>query len=187
MQFLGAIATAVLFIAVQCQLLDKTEIEVGGSFNLTCDVGRIGSVPAAVTGLYGLSIERTVLTSRKPTTVAVYSPNHSKNLTKFIPNGRQWVIEASGGRGSATDPDSNRASIKLALYVRDAQCADAGLYFCNANFPTVLGVSTAERSQKITYKGTCNTATRLGVMDSQGIVRNMFLVGVAKHLLSRFI
>ncbi|CAL1546363.1 unnamed protein product, partial [Lymnaea stagnalis] len=69
----------------------------------------------------------------------------------IIPDGRQWVIEASDGRGSV-DPENNRASIKLTLYVPDAQCADTGLYSCHASFRPAGGVSVAGRSQNLTSK-----------------------------------
>ncbi|CAL1546364.1 unnamed protein product [Lymnaea stagnalis] len=150
MQFLGAILTAGLFVAAQCQLFDRSEIQDGDTFKLICEASRIGSVPQTVTTLYSLSIERTV-SGTEVELIAIYSPGLSKNLTKNIPGGRQWVIEASGGRGTI-HPDYNRASIKLTLYVPDAQCADTGLYSCNANFPPVDGLSSAGRSQTLTSK-----------------------------------
>ncbi|CAL1541748.1 unnamed protein product [Lymnaea stagnalis] len=152
MELIKYLLTATLLITAQCQLIDRSEIEDGGSFNLTCDVSRIGNsnVPPIVTSLYSLTIERTVVSGTQ--TIAVYSPALFKNFTKTIPDNRPWVIEASGGKSSSADPDLNRATIKLTLYVPDAKCTDAGIYSCNANFPSVGGVSTASRSQNMTSK-----------------------------------
>ncbi|CAL1546368.1 unnamed protein product [Lymnaea stagnalis] len=153
MQVLGAILTAGLFIAARCQLFDRSVIEDGGSFNLTCDVSRIGDVPAAVTEICQLSIERGfILNSGVGVTVLVRYLLRAtdEQLEKNTPDNRPWVIDVSGGRYPSTQ--NNRASIKIALYVPDAKCSDAGLYVCKAGFRQGGLVSEATRSDTITYK-----------------------------------
>ncbi|CAL1546370.1 unnamed protein product, partial [Lymnaea stagnalis] len=147
MQVLRAILTAGLFIAAQCQLFDRSEFGDGGSFNLTCDVGRIGNVPTSVTKIYFLSIDKAVVASTNVTLIAVYSSVPSEYLERFIPNGRSWVIEAAGGTGA-----DNRATITLTLNVPDAQCSDAGLYKCSAGFHPTDGGTVASCSQNIKFK-----------------------------------
>ncbi|CAL1546372.1 unnamed protein product [Lymnaea stagnalis] len=181
MKLLGAIVTAGLFIAAQCQLFDKSEFGDGGSFNLTCDVGRIGNVPTSITKIYYLSIEMAIVSSAKVKFIAVYQSVPKESLERYIPNGRPWVIEGTGGSGS------NRASIKLTLYVPDAQCSDAGLYRCNAGFRPTDGGAVASCSQNITFKGTCNTGTRLGAVDSTRFVRKLFLMQTVMFLWPRLL
>ncbi|CAL1546366.1 unnamed protein product [Lymnaea stagnalis] len=144
MKFSGAILTAGLFIAVCAQMqpiVDKTYVPIGGMFTVTCDANRFppGSIPSHLNAIAELSIDRCV--GKEPReTIAVYLPYpfpSYSNVSKFIPTGRNWIVEASGGIPSGDPPINNKATIKIELVVKDAKCSDAGIYSCNASYLTL--------------------------------------------------
>ncbi|CAL1546367.1 unnamed protein product [Lymnaea stagnalis] len=161
MQFMRVLLTVGLFIAAQGQgqLFDKYEIEDGGRFNLTCDASRIGGIPAAVTEISELSIERVWVG---------YNPNHTlismiatyrilpeeEAIQTIVPTDRGWLIEESGN--NYPTGLNNRATMKIVLYVPYTYCFDAGSYTCKARFNQTGGVSEASRSETIIYKERIN-------------------------------
>ncbi|CAL1546362.1 unnamed protein product [Lymnaea stagnalis] len=166
MWLLVSISTAGLFIAVCAQLqpiVNKPLIPIGGIFTVTCDANRFppDSIPSHWNVITELILER-IAGGGQREPIAVYRPfpiPGFSNVSKFIPTGRNWIVEASGGIASVDPPTNNKATIKIEWVVKDAQCSDAGIYSCCATYLQPEG-----GTEKFTKSQDVNASTEAPVL-----------------------
>ncbi|XP_059162457.1 uncharacterized protein LOC131945863 [Physella acuta] len=120
-------------------LVGPTVVEQGGLFILQCDPS-IAGITSTDENLYTLYIEWTNGTSKLQELASYNSiepPYTSQNPPKTYP-ARKWSFKFSGGlddRSSNFFQKNSKKLKKIEISVYDANCADAGFYFCRADLP----------------------------------------------------
>ncbi|BFZ13755.1 hypothetical protein BsWGS_16793 [Bradybaena similaris] len=109
-------------------VVSPSAITSGDYFSLYCDSTRVSAPPRNVASIYSLALYRNV-TDGNYTLIAQYTsvtPPGVNAEIKNPPNGRPWYFTFTG----ANNGINNIASMKIVVNAHDAQCSDAGMYYC---------------------------------------------------------
>ncbi|XP_059164027.1 uncharacterized protein LOC131946978 [Physella acuta] len=153
MKFLTTLCTCLFIFSVCGQaIVDKSVIEDGGTFTVTCDATRAGVPTTTVDYVSSLVL---LIKGTAFTELARYRPYppYAENYTNDQYFGtRNWTYQFSGGRGGTDNTPVNRNTIKIVIQMNEAKCADAGLYFCNASYIQNKNDLTSSNFYNVTSK-----------------------------------
>ncbi|KAH9490138.1 hypothetical protein Btru_042471 [Bulinus truncatus] len=119
-------------------------IRMGNSYKVVvqCDIYKFRESQVTTKPyLWALGLERKLANSKDYRVIAVYQPTMSPAHRQMVvvPAGRQWEYQFTGGQGWR-----NKYTIKLVLYILNADHTDSGLYRCYYRAPSTTDATFSD-------------------------------------------